>query len=221
MKQFRYSFIPNTAAYKYLGTADGSSNTDDLDNIYGVGSTGFYFVEKNVANCPIEWAGLIVTESGPSSFQLLYNDEYMYFRGRVGNPQAWGLWHMVYGPTAFVRGVDQNNQTTMINGFSKNSKISNVERLNITRKSYIVIVDLIFTVGTAITDNIEILFSGLPIPTSGGIRFRCPSGTNSSNTLVLSITSNGEIMNQWSPGGIATGQYQCSFMYISESNYHL
>ena len=113
--------------------------------------------------------------------------------------------------------VDGNKITGLANGtFAKSTNsITNVERNFWTKCGKIVSVDLTFTVGTAISDYTAELFNGLPESYGHNTRFRCPHGTDSSVVdLVLAVTTNGKIINQWSQGGVRTGQYQCSFVYV-------
>jgi len=96
-----------------------------------------------------------------------------------------------------------------------NSNITNLENASTRRAGNLIIATLIFTVSTAITNDQEPLFSGFP-PAIGYTRFRCPSGTDGTKPdLVLSISTDGIIRNQWSTGGIGVGQWQCQFMYFT------
>ena len=74
--------------------------------------------------------------------------------------------------------------------------------------------DITFTVGTALTDVNAVLFTGLPNGI-GTQRFRLPHGYDASKAdLVLAVTPSGQIINQWSSGGVGTGQWSGEFIYI-------
>ena len=111
-----------------------------------------------------------------------------------------------------------NNSLTpssTIDAFSiANSNITQLERAYIRKYGKVCVVDLTFTVGTAITDSTAVLFTGLPNGI-GNQRFRIPHGYDASKAdLVLALTTDGKIINQWSSGGIGTGQWQGQFTYI-------
>ena len=100
------------------------------------------------------------------------------------------------------------------NGTIANSSITAAERRGYKRYGNIVILDLAFTVGTAITDYQAVLFSGFPASRGGNQRFRLSPATTSGVPLVLAITTSGQIINQWSSGGIAATVYQGQAVYI-------
>ena len=110
------------------------------------------------------------------------------------------------------------SQTSTPSAFTiANANITNLERSIVKTYGKVVVVDLTFTVGTAITDYTAILFSGLPASYGTNARFRCFHSTDSSKCpLTLAVTTNGDIINQWSQGGLTTGQYACLFTYISQ-----
>ena len=76
------------------------------------------------------------------------------------------------------------------------------------------VIDLAFTVGTAITAYEGVLFTGFPKARDGNVRFRLPQAYNATIPLILAITTSGQIINQWSSGGIAATGYQGQAVYI-------
>ena len=105
---------------------------------------------------------------------------------------------------------------------SKHQYISDVERCFYVKVGYVVIADLAFTVSQTISDNTVILFTGFPNATNriGNIRFRIPNAYSPSvPDLVLGITHDGTITNQWSNagGGVPAGTWQGQFLYIANS----
>lgn len=97
-----------------------------------------------------------------------------------------------------------------------NSKITSAERKFAIKFGKVVVVDLSFTVGTAITGSTEALFSGLPVPASG-FRFRLFNTLNNNTPIRLSVqnvSSEGRILNAYSTGGIPAGVYEGQFVYI-------
>jgi len=111
-----------------------------------------------------------------------------------------------------------NSKLTYSTGtFAKaNSNIGTAERTIYTKVGRIVVVDLTFNVDTTITESTATLFNGLP-PAERTTRFRLPHGYNASMpTLVLCVTTTGTIANQWSYGGVQTGQWAGQFAYIAQ-----
>lgn len=99
---------------------------------------------------------------------------------------------------------------------SKHVNISAVERASLKKFGKVCLCDLTFTVSTAISGYTEVLFSGLP-SSAGSTRFRCQHGYDAAKPdLVLAVTDNGTIVNQWSQGGITEGAYQCQFVYMCQ-----
>lgn len=97
-------------------------------------------------------------------------------------------------------------------------KITAAERKFAIKLGKVVVVDLNFTVGTAITGSTDELFSGLPAPASG-FRFRCFNTLNNNTPIRLSVqkvSSEGRILNAYSTGGIPAGTYEGQAVYISE-----
>ena len=102
-----------------------------------------------------------------------------------------------------------------MNAFSiANSNITNLERAYLRKYGKVCVCDITFTVGTAISDSNAVLFTGLPNGI-GTQRFRLSHGYDASKAdLALAVTTNGQIINQWTSGGIGTGQWQGEFTYI-------
>ena len=97
-----------------------------------------------------------------------------------------------------------------------NSNISNLERGRVIRSGKVVTVDVAFTVSSTISGVTDILFTGLPKAAIQSRRFRIPNGSDSNKVdLCLAVTTNGTIINQWSTGGVTTGQWQGQFTYIT------
>lgn len=109
-------------------------------------------------------------------------------------------------PDAFVNG-----------SFTKvHSSISNVERANYKKSGNICAAEVTFTTSAAISDVTAVLFQGLPNARQGAQRFAAFNKLSPSVPLILAITTEGKIVNQWSAGGIPAGQYQADFVYITE-----
>lgn len=98
---------------------------------------------------------------------------------------------------------------------SKHENITEAERGFYRKIGRIVIVDLSFTVGTAITGTTEQLFSGLPRPQQG-FRFRVPSTYDTVRALRLGVTVTGTIINQYTYGNIQPGVYEGQMVYICQ-----
>lgn len=68
----------------------------DLDDLYNLSDSGFYYISTGVTNSPAEYAGLIVIAYGTGfSAQLVIQFNRMYYRTRMGTPAAWGSWKQV------------------------------------------------------------------------------------------------------------------------------
>ena len=96
------------------------------------------------------------------------------------------------------------------------SSISNVERANYRISGNICTVEVTFTTSAAISDSTAVLFQGLPNARQGSPRFFAFNKLVVAEPLVLCITQEGKILNQWSHNGIPAGQYQADFVYIAE-----
>ena len=109
---------------------------------------------------------------------------------------------------------DDAQVISMASTIEHHSNITDIERFNIFRTGRVVIVEMTFTVGTAINETQAVLFSGLP-NARNFMRFRIPHGYDSTKSpLTLGIGGDGKIYNQWSNGGISTGQWAGQFSYI-------
>ena len=96
--------------------------------------------------------------------------------------------------------------------------ITAAERKFAVKLGKVVVVDLNFTVGTAITGVTDELFTGLPAPASG-FRFRCFNTLNNNTPIRLSVqnvSSGGRILNAYSTGGIPAGTYEGQAVYIAQ-----
>lgn len=102
-------------------------------------------------------------------------------------------------------------------GFNKvHGNITNVERAIVKKCGKIVVVDLTFTVDATISDATVVLFNGLPKSYGTNQRFRIPNTSDGSMPdLVLAITRSGEIVNQYTSGGIRAGQWEGQFTYVT------
>lgn len=99
-----------------------------------------------------------------------------------------------------------------------NPNITSAERKYFVKLGKVIIVDLNFTVGTAITGVTDELFSGLPAPASG-LRFRLFNTLNNNVPIRLSIynaSGEGKILNAYSTGGIPAGTYEGQGVYIAQ-----
>lgn len=73
----------------------GASDNIDADDLYGEDKIGIYYIKDFIPNVPARYSYLIVlSHSATSGEQILLASE-MYFRGRWGNPIAWGAWRKV------------------------------------------------------------------------------------------------------------------------------
>lgn len=107
---------------------------------------------------------------------------------------------------AFVKGT-----------FTKvHSSISNVERAIYKLSGNICTVDLTFTISADISDNTAVLFQGLPNAKQQNSRIFAFNKYKASTPLILAVTPDGKIVNQWSQGGVPAGEYQAYFVYIAE-----
>ena len=96
------------------------------------------------------------------------------------------------------------------------SNITSAERALTRKLGRLVIVDLTFIVGTTISADEAELFKGLP-EAQNATRFRIPHSYDATKPpLTLIITTSGKINNQWSNGGVSTGQWAGQFCYIAK-----
>ena len=135
------------------------------------------------------------------------SNPFIYYRqqGYTNGSVTWGNWRCIHGRTSISLTIT-------------NSKITSAERKFAIRTGDVVVIDLSFTVGTAITGTTDELFSGLPAPASG-IRFRCFNTLNNNTPIRLSVqkvSSEGRILNAYSTGGIPAGTYEGQAVYIVE-----
>lgn len=96
------------------------------------------------------------------------------------------------------------------------ANITDVEFADYIKYGRVCIARLHFTVGTQITDNIGILFSGAP-NSSNNLRttLRSISSQKDTNFVRLAINSGGYVINQYTPGGIPADQYEGEIVYIT------
>ena len=117
--------------------------------------------------------------------------------------------------STIVRG-DEIVRSWVPSSISHHSSITNIERFAIWKCGRIVIVEMAFTVGTTISDAQAELFSGLPPSAGSNVRFRIPSGYDATKPdLVLAVTTDGKIINQWSQGGVSATQWAGQFCYLT------
>lgn len=172
------------------------------------------------AASPTAWTAVDVLTSGLSLKTLfnristmVKNVRWLYSKlgttdiSSIGNGTVTGALSTLNGKLAYSTGT-----------FAKaNSNIGMTERTFYTKFGRIVVVDLTFIVDTTITESTATLFNGLP-PAERTTRFRISHGYNASvPDLVLCVTPAGVIANQWSNGGVQTGQWSGQFAYIAQS----
>lgn len=70
---------------------------DNLNNYYGMHSTGMYYVSSGVTNAPTDYVALIVISGGTAdtapTYQLAFNGNYVY--ARIRSSGSWGSWRRV------------------------------------------------------------------------------------------------------------------------------
>lgn len=114
-----------------------------------------------------------------------------------------------------INAINTLNSKVDGNFATKHENITDVERGLWHKYGHVVVCDLVFTVGTVISGNTDVLFTGFPKATNS-CRFRIPHGyDNSIAPLVLSIGTDGKIYNQYSAGGVRAGQYEGQFVYFT------
>ena len=108
------------------------------------------------------------------------------------------------------------NQTALkrVDFQKSNSAISNVERSTVTKFGKVCFVDLTFTTSSDISDSTAELFKGLPHAWHSTQRVYGFNKLAVSKPIILCVTTDGKLLNQWTSGGIPAGQYQASFTYI-------
>lgn len=74
----------------------------DLNDYWGPGKSGFYYVSNGVTNSKLDWSGLLVSGLGTAGFQLQWNGDGLYIRSRLGNPPEWGTWRSLQHKTDFT-----------------------------------------------------------------------------------------------------------------------
>lgn len=172
------------------------------------------------AASPTAWSSVSVLTSG-STLATLFNRistmvknvRWLYSKlgttdiSSIGGGTVTGAISALNGKLAYSTGT-----------FAKaNSNIGTTERTFYTKFGRIVVVDLTFIVDTTITESTATLFNGLP-PAERTTRFRISHGYNASvPALALCVTTAGVIANQWSNGGVQTGQWSGQFAYIAQS----
>lgn len=172
------------------------------------------------SSSPTEWTAVDVLTSGlpiKTLFSristMIKNIRWLYSKlgttdiSSIGNGTVTGALSTLNGKLAYSTDT-----------FAKaNSNIGTTERTFYTKFGRIVVVDLTFIVDTTITESTATLFNGLP-PAERTTRFRISHGYNASvPALVLCVTTAGVIANQWSNGGVQTGQWSGQFAYIAQS----
>jgi hypothetical protein len=100
------------------------------------------------------------------------------------------------------------------------SNITSAERLSYRKVGNVVILDLTFTVGTAIpsSSSTVTLLKGFPPSFSGRWRFRLFHMTENKIPIQCCVTPDGTIENAYSTGGISTGTWTGQVTYICQDN---
>lgn len=74
----------------------------DLDDLWGIEKSGFYYITEGVAHAPTTYCALIVIsqerqQDHGTTFQLAFRNTGIYWRSYSGDPLTWGAWRMVQG----------------------------------------------------------------------------------------------------------------------------
>lgn len=103
----------------------------------------------------------------------------------------------------------------MSEGFltKENDNITSVERAYYHKFGKVVVVNIMFTVGTAITGNTPSLFSGAPIPNDVYNQSIIIARDNS-NKAQITISGTGRVQGWYTIGDIQPGTYVCTITYI-------
>lgn len=94
-----------------------------------------------------------------------------------------------------------------------NDNITSVERAYYRKFGKVVVVNLMFTVGTTITENVSDLFSGLPKP-NDSYNQSIIVASNNNNKAQITVSSAGNIVGWYTIGNIQPGIYVCTITYI-------
>lgn len=106
--------------------------------------------------------------------------------------------------------------TTQTGTFTKvNSKISSVEFARYVKWGKVCVANVNFTVGTAITNSTETLFTGLPAAVVLKRFFAMQVQSKTGVYARLEVNTSGEIRNAYTNGNISTGQYEGVITYIT------
>jgi hypothetical protein len=117
--------------------------------------------------------------------------------------------------TSVIKSLISNFIHTSINLTKMNSNITDVEFAVCIKTGNVCVVKLNFTVGTAITNQTEELFKGLP-PAKSPIRTTIRGITpNSTSYARIVASANGSLANAYTPGGIPADQYEGELVYIA------
>lgn len=109
-----------------------------------------------------------------------------------------------------------NGLTTQTGTFTKvSSKISSVEFARYVKWGKVCVANVNFTVGTAITNNTETLFTGLPAAAVYKRFFAMQVQSKTGVYARLEVNTSGEIRNAYTNGNISTGQYEGVITYIT------
>lgn len=72
----------------------------DLNDYYGIHKSGIYYLgatQSAFSNAPTGWAALIVCSVGAVAFQVVWNNDGLFYRARTGNPASWSVWKNASG----------------------------------------------------------------------------------------------------------------------------
>ena len=100
--------IRSDGVFDFFRNAKRLENGEDLNDLYGDGSSGFYFVGGNVLNAPFNYCGLLVIGQGArAGFQIMW--QYygaIAFRDHTGNPAVWRDWtYLPEDPQSTIHGT--------------------------------------------------------------------------------------------------------------------
>lgn len=88
------------------------------------------------------------------------------------------------------------------------------ERARYGRSGRVVVIELTFTVGSAISGTTDILFTGAPPAVSPTRTFLSQSNAQNGVHIRVEIDQSGNVRNAYTQGGILAGNYEGELVYI-------
>ena len=181
--------VTSDGVFDFFRNAKTLNNNEDLDTLYGNGSTGFYYVAANVVNAPFNYCGLIVIGTGASGgFQIMW--QYygaVAFRNHIGNPAVWSDWTYVpEDPANVINGVWDSTYV--------NSSLDC--RIYASVSNNVAVVSGFFNLSTATTNsntiigNIKALNRTMALPSGGGFYGNTIGSAGSLTRIKITESSN-------------------------------